>query len=138
MGLCGNGLRQTRKLKKEGNLATPGSYSREGLRKETEKRVAKFYERDLFYSVQIKKISLRSRKWIALKKKAQRRIILGSISKLNDYFQPEFPSLKTGFSTFAFLRPKWYMPVAVPDHRICVSALNASNCQPISQIIMMY
>ena len=38
-------------------------------------------------SVQIKKISLRSRKWIAFKKKAQKRIILGGISKLNDYFQ---------------------------------------------------
>ena len=64
----------------------------------------------------------------SFKKKAQKRIILGGISKLNDYFQPEFPSLQ----------PKWYMPVAVPDHRMCVSALNTSNCQPISQIIMMY
>ena len=74
----------------------------------------------------------------SFKKKAQKRIILGGISQLNDYFQPEFPSLKIAFSTFAFLRPKWYMSVAVPGHRMCVSALNTSNCQPISQIIMMY
>ena len=36
-------LSQARKLKKERILATPGSYSRERLRKETEKLVLKFY-----------------------------------------------------------------------------------------------
>ena len=73
-----------------------------------------------------------------LKKKVQKRIILGSIFEVKDYSQVEFSSLKIGFSTCPLLQPKWYMPVAVPDHRMCVSALNTSNCQPISQIIMMY
>ena len=73
-----------------------------------------------------------------LKERVQNGIILGSISAVNDYFQAEFLSLKIGFSTFPLLRPKRYMPVAVPDHAMCMSALIASNYQPISHMIMMY
>ena len=73
-----------------------------------------------------------------LKERVQKGIILGSISAVNDYFQAEFLSLKIGFSTFLLLRPKRYMPVAVPDHTMCMSALIASNYQPISHMIMMY
>ena len=40
-------LRQASKLKKEEILATSGSYSKEGLRKENERRVVRFYERDV-------------------------------------------------------------------------------------------
>ena len=40
-------LRQARKLKKEGILATSGSCPKEGLRKENERRVVRFYGRDV-------------------------------------------------------------------------------------------
>lgn len=57
-----------------------------------------------------------------LKKKVQKRIILGSIFEVKDYSQVEFSSLKIGFSTCPLLQPKWYMPVAVLDHamRVCL------------------
>ena len=76
-----------------------------------------------------------------LKEKVQKRIILGSISEINVSFKGEFPSLKIEFSTFASLRPKWCMPVAVANHTIVSRHLspkcniNNSSCQPISQII---
>ena len=40
-------LRQAQKLKNYVIVATPGSYSRKRLERETEKNVVKFYERDV-------------------------------------------------------------------------------------------
>ena len=116
-------LRQARKLKKEGILATPGSYSREGLRKENERRFLRFYERDVSRQCPGKKYFINIKKMDGLKEKVQKRIILGSISEINVNFKGEFPSLKIEFSTFASLQPKWFMPVAVANHTMCVSAL---------------
>lgn len=101
-----HGLRPARRLKKEEILATPDSYFREGLRKETEKRVVRFYERDVSQQCPGRKYFMNIKKMDDLKEKVQKIIILRSISEINVNFKREFPSLKIEFSTFAHLRPK--------------------------------
>ena len=55
------------------------------------------------------------------KGKVQKRLLLANISEIYASFKAECPSLKIGFSTFALLRPKWYIPVDVAgSHNVCV------------------
>ena len=55
------------------------------------------------------------------KEKVQKRLLLANISEIYADFKAEFPSLKIGFSTFAFLWPKWCMLVCVAgSHNVYV------------------
>ena len=115
-------VKQAGKLKKEkGILATPSSYYREGLDKETKICVAEFYEGDVSRMCPGKKDCVNIRNKEGSKEKVQKRLLFANISEIFANFKAEFSSLKIGFSTFALLRPKWCMPVGVAgSNNVCV------------------
>ena len=112
-------MRQARKFRAEkGILPSPQNYSRNGLSTETKQLINEFYESDEVSSLLLGKKDCVSVKLTdGSKTRAQKRLLLSNLSEIYVHFKEENPNVSVGFSTFATLRPNWYVTVGASGSR---------------------
>ena len=101
----------------KGVLAVPQPVIEKRLSEKTVNSVLEFYQNDE-YSQQLPG----KNDWVSIGKNVHvsKRLVLCNLKELYTAFKDQHPDLKTSFSTFASLRPKWWITVSPKGtHSVC-------------------